>query len=84
MNTITGYRINEYSLIGNVKEDPSHYDLMNAVMICLGDDPENQDNNILKLLEVLLSNDAKALRSAKSAVGRLANSTESSTLFSTS
>ena len=33
---------------------------MNAVMICLGDDPENQDNNILKLLEVLLSNDAKA------------------------
>ena len=43
-----------------VKGNPSHYDLMNAVMICLGDDPENQDNNILKLLEVLLSNNAKA------------------------
>ena len=38
---------------------------MNAVMICLGDAPENQDNNILKLLEVLLSNDAKASEKKK-------------------
>ena len=65
MNTITGYKIHEYPLIGDVKEDPSHYDLMNAVMICLGDDPENQDNNILKLLEVLLSNEAKASEKKK-------------------
>ena len=65
MNTITGYKIHEYPLIGEVKENPSHYDLMNAVMICLGDDPENQDNNILKLLEVLLSNDAKASEKKK-------------------
>ena len=55
----------EYPLIGEVKENQSHYDLMNAVMICLGDDPENQDNNILKLLEVLLSNDAKASEKKK-------------------
>ena len=65
MNTITGYKIHEYPLIGEVKENPSHYDLMNAVMICLGDDPESQDNNILKLLEVLLSNDAKASEKKK-------------------
>ena len=65
MNTITGYKIHEYPLIGEVKEKPSHYDLMNAVIICLGDDPENQDNNILKLLEVLLSNDAKASEKKK-------------------
>ena len=38
---------------------------MNAIMICLGDNPENQDNNILKLLEVLLSNDAKASEKKK-------------------
>ena len=65
MNTITGYKIHEYPLIGEVKENPSHYDLMNAVMICLGNDPESQDNNILKLLEVLLSNDAKASEKKK-------------------
>ena len=65
MNTITGYKIHEYPLIGELKENPSHYDLMNAVMICLGDDPENQDNNILKILEVLLSNDAKASEKKK-------------------
>ena len=65
MNTITGYKIHEYPLIGEVKENPIHYDLMNAIMICLGDDPESQDNNILKLLEVLLSNDAKASEKKK-------------------
>ena len=60
MNTITGYRIAEYPLIGNVKEAPEHYDLMNAVMICLGDDYDTHDSKILRLLEVLFSNEAKA------------------------
>lgn len=35
-NSITGYVISEKNLIGNVKEKKSNYDLMTAVMICLG------------------------------------------------
>ena len=65
MSTITGYKMMEYPLIGEVKEDPSHYDLMNAVMICLGDDPEKQDNKILKLLETLFSEKAMASEKKK-------------------
>lgn len=35
-NSITSYVISEKNLIGNVKEKKSNYDLMTAVMICLG------------------------------------------------
>ena len=53
-NSITGYVISEKNLIGNVKEKKSNYDLMTAVMICLGK-KTCTDTNVLKLLNVLLS-----------------------------
>ena len=53
-NSITGYVISEKNLIGNVKEKKSNYDLMTAVMICLGK-KTSTDTNVLKLLNVLLS-----------------------------
>ena len=55
-NTITRYRIVEENMVGCVKEAVQNYDLMTLLMICLGK-PGDTDCDILKLLDVLLSND---------------------------
>lgn len=52
-NSITRYYISEENLVGGVKERKADYDLMAAVMICLG--REDSDTGILKLLNILLS-----------------------------
>ncbi len=52
-NSITRYYISEENLAGHVKERKENYDLMAAVMICLGE--EDSDTDVLKLLNVLLS-----------------------------
>lgn len=57
-NTINRYSIKEEKLFGDAEEDTSSYDLMTAVIICLGDSDDNPPG-ILKLLEVLLSSDRK-------------------------
>lgn len=54
-NTITRYCIMEENIIGNVGEKREDYDLMAAVMICLGREDGENYSGILKLLEVLLS-----------------------------
>lgn len=59
-NTINRYSIKEENLVGNVKEAVENYDLLSAVMICLGTHDEEADTGILKLLEVLLSSERKA------------------------
>ena len=41
-------------MIGNVKEDIPHYDLMNIVMLCLGSS-DNIEDNALGMLNTLLS-----------------------------
>lgn len=53
-NTITRYKISEENVIGCVKEDVAHYDLMNIVMLCLGSDSDIEDN-ALGVLNILLS-----------------------------
>lgn len=35
-NSVTRYYIEEENLVGSVKEEKRHYDLMAAIMICLG------------------------------------------------
>ena len=60
-NTITEYSFSEKNIIGIVKENEEFYDLMMAVMICLGKGAEAEDNSLLKLLDVLLSSDTKAI-----------------------
>lgn len=58
-NTITSYSITEKNLVGNVKEQKTNYDLMTAIMICLGD-KEDTAVKVLKLLNVLLSSETGA------------------------
>ena len=55
-NTITSYSLTENNIIGDVHEVPQYYDLINITMICLGSVTESKDNSLLKLLDVLLSN----------------------------
>ena len=57
-NTITSYSIVEKNLIGSVKEPAENYDLMTAVMICLGGSNSRTENDVLKLLDVLFSSEA--------------------------
>ena len=54
-NSITRYYIMEENLVGCVKERKEDYDLMAAVMICLG--KEDSAIDLLKLLHVLFSNE---------------------------
>ena len=53
-NSITRYYIAEENWAGSVKERKADYDLMAAVMICLGKE-EDSATDLLKLLNVLLS-----------------------------
>lgn len=59
-NTITRYRITEESIVGNAKEDIKNYDLMTAIMICLGSEDNKADGGVLELLDVLLSSEMQA------------------------
>ena len=56
-NTINCYSVHEINMIGNVKERKENYDLLTAIMICLGDKNNEADSGILRLLEVLLSSE---------------------------
>lgn len=58
-NTITRYIITESNLVGAVKENKANYDLLSTIMICLGDVDPNSPKDVLKLLNVLLSNSLK-------------------------
>ena len=46
--------------MGQVKEARKDYDLLSALMLCLGDPEEDEDQGILRLLSVLLSTEIKA------------------------
>ena len=46
-------------MVGSVKEPVRNYDLLSMLMICLGD-PKMAEHDILKLLDVLLSNEIEA------------------------
>ena len=59
-NTITGYSLTEKHHVGKVKEKEEYYDLMHAVMICLGGSEEEEENELLRMLDVLLSSEMHA------------------------
>ena len=59
-NTITNYCITEDNLVGRVKERKQYYDLMSAVMVCLGEESDREQGGILKLLNILFSTESKA------------------------
>lgn len=56
-NSITEYALAERNIVGAVTETVADYDLMNVVIICLGTAESDNDNALLKLLNVLLSNE---------------------------
>lgn len=59
-NSINRYSITEEQLIGSCSERKENYDLLTAIMICLGDPDDENVSGILKLLEVLLSSNREA------------------------
>lgn len=59
-NTITSYSFAENHLVGAVQEKPENYDLMTAIMICLGRSADGTDSALLRLLDVLLSEETDA------------------------
>lgn len=59
-NTITEYSMSEKNIIGNVKEKTENYDLLTAVMICLGGSEYENYYGILKLLDVIFSTELLA------------------------
>ena len=59
-NTITSYSITEKNLIGTVEEPVENYDLMTAVMICLGGPASRNEPDVLRLLDVLFSSETGA------------------------
>lgn len=59
-NTITSYSLTEKNLIGTVQEPVENYDLITAVMICLGKTGGDSGSDVLKLLDVLLSAETSA------------------------
>ncbi len=58
-NTITQYDISEKTIVGDVKEKESDYDLLSVLLVRLGDPDNADDKSVLKLLDVLLSSTKK-------------------------
>ena len=59
-NSITRYALKEEHLVGRNEEPVANYDLISVVMICLGKAEESEEASLLRMLDVLLSNDQKA------------------------
>ena len=58
-NTIASYSIQENNIVGTTNEKECNYDLITVVMVCLGGkDKENYDG-LLKMLDVLLSEETE-------------------------
>lgn len=56
-NTITRYRLTEEHLVGKAEEPVQNYDLLSIVMLCLGGPDGENYNGVLRMLDVLLSNE---------------------------
>ena len=58
-NTITRYAVQEENVVGDIAEKRENYDLITAVLVCLGNEGDDKYTGILRLLEVLLSSERK-------------------------
>lgn len=59
-NSMTRYRISEDLVYGDSKEQRENYDLFNAYIINLSENPDNVDNKVIKLLSTVLSDTLSA------------------------
>lgn len=54
-NTIVRYRLAEEELVGDTREPAENYDLLSVVMLCLGRPEEGRYDGVLRMLDVLFS-----------------------------
>ena len=54
-NTITEYSVTEKNLVGRMTEEKENYDLLSVIMVCLGRPDDKNYEGLLKMLDVLLS-----------------------------
>lgn len=52
--SITSYHMKEKNIVGSVEADRRHYDLLNVVMICLGNKKYTELNGLLRLLNMMM------------------------------
>ncbi len=64
-NTITRYRMMEENIVGDVTEPVKNYDLLSIIMICLGGPDDKNYSGILRMLDVLLSNETSEAEKRK-------------------
>ena len=64
-NTIIRYRLMEEHLVGEVKEPVRNYDLLSIIMLCLGGLDGASYAGVLRMLEVLLSNETSEAEKRK-------------------
>lgn len=64
-NTITRYRLIEENVVGKNAEPVGNYDLLSVVMLCLGGPNGENYDGILRMLDVLLSNETSAAEKRK-------------------
>ncbi|MCD7854624.1 MAG: Rpn family recombination-promoting nuclease/putative transposase [Clostridiales bacterium] len=59
-NTITRFSLKEQNIIGEARYNFKDYDLVDIVMVCLGQRDSENYKNCLKLIEVITSSDLSA------------------------
>ena len=64
-NTITRYRLTEEHLVGKAVELVQNYDLLSIVMLCLGGPNGANYDGVLRMLDVLLSNETSEAEKRK-------------------
>ena len=64
-NTITRYRLVEENLVGEATEPVKNYDLLSIIMLCLGGPGGENYDGVLRMLDVLLSNETSEAEKRK-------------------
>ena len=64
-NTITRYRLVEEHLVGEAKEPVKNYDLLSIIMLCLGGPDGANYDGVIRMLDVLLSNETSEAEKRK-------------------
>lgn len=64
-NTITRYRLIEEHLVGKSKELLKNYDLLSVIMLCLGGAGSENYDGVIRMLDVLLSDDTSVSEKQK-------------------
>lgn len=64
-NSITRYRLVEEHLVGEAVEPVKNYDLLSIVMLCLGGPGGGNYEGVLRMLDVLLSNETSEVEKRK-------------------